>query len=310
MRIVFFGTPLFAVPALEAISRSVEDVAAVVTRPDKRRGRDRLPSPAPIKEVAAEKGIEVLQPESIKDPDFFDWLGAMKPEIIVVVAYGNILPAQILELPSHGCVNVHASLLPKYRGAAPIQWAIINGEKKTGVTTMLMDKGLDTGDVLLQEETDIYDEDNAGTLGRRLADVGASLLIETIKRIKDGSVRPVPQEGPPSYAPPLRKEDGRINWSDAAIDIFNLVRGLYPWPCAYCYLNRERIKIIKTKALDGSGMAGRIEKAGDELFVGTEKGLLSILELQPQGKRLMTAREFLAGRRLREGVFFDRTRNA
>jgi methionyl-tRNA formyltransferase len=295
MRIVFFGTPLFAVPALEAISGSGEEVAAVVTRPDKRRGRDRLPSPTPIKEVAAEKGIEVLQPKSIKDPDFFDRLSAMKPEIIVVVAYGKILPAQILELPSHGCVNVHASLLPKYRGAAPIQWAIINGEKKTGITTMLMDKGLDTGDVLLQEETDIYDEDNAGTLGRRLADVGASLLIETIEKIKDGSVRPVPQEGPPSYAPPLRKEDGRINWS---------------WPCAYCYLNKERIKIIKTKALDGSGMAGRIEKAGDELVVGTEKGLLSILELQPQGKRLMTAREFLAGRRLREGVFFDRTRNA
>jgi methionyl-tRNA formyltransferase len=310
MRIVFFGTPLFAVPALEAISGSGEEVAAVVTRPDKRRGRDRLPSPTPIKEVAAEKGIEVLQPKSIKDPDFFDRLSAMKPEIIVVVAYGKILPAQILELPSHGCVNVHASLLPKYRGAAPIQWAIINGEKKTGITTMLMDKGLDTGDVLLQEETDIYDEDNAGTLGRRLADVGASLLIETIEKIKDGSVRPVPQEGPPSYAPPLRKEDGRINWSDDAIDIFNLVRGLYPWPCAYCYLNKERIKIIKTKALDGSGMAGRIEKAGDELVVGTEKGLLSILELQPQGKRLMTAREFLAGRRLREGVFFDRTRNA
>jgi methionyl-tRNA formyltransferase len=310
MRIVFFGTPLFAVPALEAISGSGEEVAAVVTRPDKRRGRDRLPSPTPIKEVAAEKGIEVLQPKSIKDPDFFDRLSAMKPEIIVVVAYGKILPAQILELPSHGCVNVHASLLPKYRGAAPIQWAIINGEKKTGITTMLMDKGLDTGDVLLQEETDIYDEDNAGTLGRRLADVGASLLIETIEKIKDGSVRPVPQEGPPSYAPPLRKEDGRINWSDDAIDIFNLVRGLYPWPCAYCYLNKERIKIIKTKALDGSGMAGRIEKAGDELVVGTEKGLLSILELQPHGKRLMTAREFLAGRRLREGVFFDRTRNA
>jgi methionyl-tRNA formyltransferase len=310
MRIVFFGTPLFAVPALEAISGSGEEVAAVVTRPDKRRGRDRLPSPTPIKEVAAEKGIEVLQPKSIKDPDFFDRLSAMKPEIIVVVAYGKILPAQILELPSHGCVNVHASLLPKYRGAAPIQWAIINGEKKTGITAMLMDKGLDTGDVLLQEETDIYDEDNAGTLGRRLADVGASLLIETIEKIKDGSVRPVPQEGPPSYAPPLRKEDGRINWSDDAIDIFNLVRGLYPWPCAYCYLNKERIKIIKTKALDGSGMAGRIEKAGDELVVGTEKGLLSILELQPQGKRLMTAREFLAGRRLREGVFFDRTRNA
>jgi methionyl-tRNA formyltransferase len=307
MRIVFFGTPLFAVPALKALFRSREDVTAVVTQPDRRKGRDRLPSAPPVKELAAGKGIEVLQPVKIKDPDFLDRLYTIKPEIIVVVAYGKILPVQILNLPPHGCINVHASLLPKYRGAAPIQRAIINGEEKTGVTTMLMDKGLDTGDILLQEETDIYDDDDAETLGRRLADIGASLLIKTIEKIKGGSDRPVPQTGLPSYAPPLKKEDGRINWSNSAIDIVNFVRGLYPWPCAYCYLNKERIKIIKAKALEGPGTAGRIDKSGDALVVGTGKGLISVVELQPEGKRPMTAGEFIAGRRLKEGAFFDKT---
>ncbi len=306
MRIVFFGTPLFAVPALKALFRSQEDVTAVVTQPDRRKGRDRLPSAPPVKELAAGKGIEVLQPVDIKGPDFLDRLYTIKPEIIVVVAYGKILPVQILKLPPHGCINVHASLLPKYRGAAPIQWAIINGEEKTGITTMLMDKGLDTGDILLQEETDIYNGDDAETLGRRLAEIGASLLIKTIEKIKDGSVRPVPQPGLPSYAPPLKKEDGRIKWSNSAIDIVNFVRGLYPWPCAYCYLNKERIKIIKARALEGSGTAGRIDKAGDELVVGTGKGLISVVELQPEGKRPMTAGEFIAGRRLKEGAFFDK----
>lgn len=305
MRVIFFGTPLFAVPALEALFQSREDVVAIVTQPDRRKGRDRLLSLPPVKELASGKGIEVLQPSKIKDPAFLDRLYIMKPEIIVVVAYGKILPAQILKLPPHGCINVHASLLPKYRGAAPIHWAIINGEKKTGITTMLMDKGLDTGDILLQEETDIYDDDNAETLGRRLAYIGASLLIKTVKKIKDGSVKPFPQAGPPSYAPPLKKEDGRINWSNAAINIFNFVRGLYPWPCAYCYLNKERIKITRAKTLEGYGLAGRIEKGGDELVVGTGKGLISVIELQPEGKRLMTAGEFLAGRRLKEGAFFD-----
>jgi methionyl-tRNA formyltransferase len=305
MRVIFFGTPLFAIPALEALFKAQEDVVAIVTQPDRRKGRDRLLSPPPVKELAAGIGVEVLQPSNIKDPAFLDRLYIMKPEIIAVVAYGKIMPAQILKLPPHGCINVHASLLPKYRGAAPIQWAIINGEKKTGITTMLMDKGLDTGDILLQEETDIYDDDNAETLGRRLADIGASLLIKTLNRIKDGSVKPFPQAGPPSYAPPLKKEDGRINWSNAAINIFNFVRGLYPWPCAYCYLNKERIKITKAKILEGYGLAGRIEKGGDELVVGTGKGLISVIELQPEGKRLMTAGEFLAGRRLKEGAFFD-----
>jgi len=304
MRIVFFGTPFFALPTLKALLHS-EEVIAVITQPDKRKGRDHMSSPPPVKEFALDNGIKVLQPANIKEPIFLDELRDMNPEIIIVVAYGKILPLQILSLPEHGCINVHASLLPKYRGAAPIQWAIINGEKKTGVTTMLMDKGLDTGAILLQKETDIYDDDDAGTLSKRLADTGASLIIETIKKIKEGVLKPSLQEGGPSYAPPLKKEDGRLNWEGTAGDIFNFVRGMYPWPCAHCYLNKERIKIRKVKNIEGTGVAGRIEKAGEQLIVGTGEGLISIIELQPEGKRLMTAKDFLQGRRLKEGTFFN-----
>jgi methionyl-tRNA formyltransferase len=170
---------------------------------------------------------------------------------------------------------------------------------------MLMNEGLDTGDILLQEELDISPDDTADTLGQKLSETGASLLVKTIEKLKDGSLHPVPQTGTPSYAPPLRKEDGRINYTSAAEDIRNMVRGMYPWPCAYCYLNGERIKITRVSVLDGDGLPGRIEKAGDELIVGTGAGLLSIIELQPEGKRAMTARDFLGGRRLTAGAYFD-----
>jgi methionyl-tRNA formyltransferase len=306
MRIAFFGTPDFAIPTLDALRRSGEEVTAVVTQPDKRKGRTRIVTPPPVKEYALGEKIPVLQPVNIKDPLFLEELSRFHPEIVIVVAYGKILPPQILKLPPHGCVNVHASLLPKYRGAAPIQWAIIRGDQKTGITTMLMDKGLDTGDVLLQEELPIADDDNAETLGRRLAELGASLLLETIQGIKQGTVKPTPQSGTPTYAPPLKKEDGQITWSGTAGEIFNFVRGMYPWPCAYCTLHQERIKIIRVKELKGDpGKAGRIEKTGDELIVGTGSGLISILELQPEGKRRMSVRDFMQGRRLKAGDFFD-----
>ena len=305
MRIIFFGTPAFAIPSLAALLQSEEEVIAVVTQPDKKKGRGRVSSPSPVKELAIDRGIKILQPVSIKDPLFLNGLSKIMPEIIVVVAYGRILPAQILRLPSHGCINVHASLLPKYRGAAPIQWAIINGEKKTGITTMLMDEGLDTGNILLQEETEISSDDNAETLGNKLAEIGASLLIRTIKGIRSGYIKPIPQKGTPGYAPPLKKEDGRLNWSKTATEIFNFVRGMYPWPCAYCYLNKERIKITRVKMLEGSGIPRRVEKTGEELIVGTGEGLISIIELQPEGKIPMSAKAFLQGRRLKEGAFFD-----
>ncbi len=306
MRLIFFGTPVFAIPSLNALLQSDEDVIAVVTQTDKRKGRDPMPSPPPVKELALNRGVRVLQPANIKDTVFLRELSDMRPEIIVVVAYGKILPAQILKLPPYGCINVHGSLLPKYRGAAPIQWAIINGEKKTGITTMLMDEGLDTGDILLQEETEISDDDNAETLSKRLSEIGAYLLIRTINGIKDGSIKPVPQVGDPCYAPPFNKEDGRINWSKSAREIFNFVRGMYPWPGAYCYLNKERIKIIKVRVVEGSGSPRRIEKAGrGELIIGTGEGLVSIIELPPEGKSPMSAKAFLLGRQLKEGMFFD-----
>ncbi len=306
MRIVFFGTPEFAIPSLKMLLQSGENVIAVVTQIDKRKGRGRILSPAPVKEFAMKEGIKIYQPINIQDFLFLKDLSDMKPDIIVVVAYGRILPLQILKLPSLGCINVHASLLPKYRGAAPIQWSIIKGEKKTGITTMLMDEGLDTGDILLQEETEIIDEDSAETLSKRLSEIGASLLIKTIEGIKKGSLKPMPQRGTPSYAPPLKKEDGRINWLKSAQEIFNFVRGTYPWPCAYCYLNRERIKIIRVKVLEGSGIPRRAEKTDEgQLIIGTGNGLISIIELQPEGKRQMSVTAFLQGRSIRKGAFFD-----
>jgi len=305
MRIVFFGTPAFAVPTLTALLRSQEEVVAVVTQPDKRKGRDRLPAAPPVKELALQNHLKVLQPSTLKDTSFLEEISALHPDIIIVVAYGKILPSGILKLPPQGCINLHASLLPKYRGAAPIQWAIINGEKKTGITTMYMDAGLDTGDILLQEDVAIDDGDTGETLGRRLAHLGASLLTKTIQKIKDQSLIRTPQTGTPTYAPPLKKEDGRISWSKTAVEISNLVRGMYPWPCAYCYLKNERIKITRVKASGGSGIAGRIEKAHEELVVGTGEGFITIIELQSEGKRMMAARDFLQGRRLQEGTFFD-----
>jgi methionyl-tRNA formyltransferase len=306
MRIVFFGTPLFALPSLTAIIQSEEEIIAVVSQPDKRKGRNRISSPPPVKKLALERGIKILQPLNIKEPLFLDELSNLIPEIIVVVAYGKILPTQILKLPSHGCINVHASLLPKYRGAAPIQWAIINGEKKTGITTMLMDEGLDTGNILLQEETEISDDDNTETLSKRLAGIGALVLMKTIQGLKNGSIQPTPQVGSPSYAPSFKKNDGRITWSKTAVEIFNFIRGMYPWPCAYCYLNKERIKITAARVLEGSGLPGRIEKVGEEFIVGTGDGLILIIELQPEGKKLMSAKAFLQGRRFTKGTFFDK----
>ena len=306
MRIVFFGTPAFAVPTLDALLDSGEEITAVVTQPDKRKGRGRILTPPPVKQRAIEKQIPVLQPENIKGPLFLEELMQFHPEIVIVVAYGKILPLKVLKLPPHGCVNVHASLLPKYRGAAPIQWAIIRGERKTGITTMLMDEGLDTGNILLQQELPISNDDNAETLGRSLAELGASLLVKTIQAIKQGTVKPTPQAGSPTFAPPLRKEDGRIHWSGTAEEISSFVRGMYPWPCAYCILRQERIKIIRVKAVAGvSGKAGRIEETSGDLIIGTGNGLISILELQAEGKRRMSARDFMQGRRLKAGDFFD-----
>lgn len=300
MSIVFFGTPAFAVPALEALIEAKEELALVVCQPDRPQGRGRRIIPSPVKETALKVGIPIIQPETLKDRSVHQKISELRPEFIVVVAYGKILPKELLEVPQRLPINVHASLLPKYRGAAPIQWALINGDEITGVTTMKMDEGLDTGDILLQREVKIDPTDNALTLSERLSVIGASLLIETLQAIRHGKLSPISQGSGATYAPPITKEQGRIDWSRPAKEIVNLVRGLYLWPKAYCYLQGERIKLYLAHALDGSGSPGRIEAiSSGRLIVGTGDGLLAIEELQPEGKRKMTCQEFLAGRRLK-----------
>ncbi len=308
MRIIFFGTPEFAVPTLRALLESGEHVVAAVTQPDRVKGRGHKLSSPPVKECALSEGIPVLQPSSVRSDDFLNALHALGPDMIVVVAYGRIIPKQILALPAKGCINVHASLLPKFRGAAPIQWAIIRGEAKTGVTTMLMDEGLDTGDILLMEETEILPEDTAATLGTRLSEMGAALLIKTISGMERGTVRPSPQTGWATYAPIIRKEDGRIVWSLSSVELHNFCRGMYPWPGALCALAGERITLIRTKVADlhASGKVGSIVKIGhDELIVATGRGTLAILELKPEGKKAMNGAAFARGRRLTEGMAFE-----
>jgi methionyl-tRNA formyltransferase len=329
MALIFFGTPHFAVPSLKALIDEKEDIALVVTQPDRVKGRGHVLSSPPVKELAISYGLNVIQPVKIRDEDFYEELRSVnnkfRPEFIIVVAYGKILPEEVLNIPKFGCINVHASLLPKYRGAAPVQWALINGELATGITTMLMDKGLDTGDIFLQSEIQISDDDNSDTLLKKLSELGARVLLNTIKGVRSGDIKPLPQLGEATYAPPLKKDDGKIDWSRSADELFNFVRGVYPWPSAYCYLNSERIKIISVKRRASSvkhqepvassqetvirsqneAVPGRIVKASDgELIVETGKGFLVIEELQPEGKKVMSAGAFLLGRKLKEG--YDR----
>jgi len=315
MRTIFFGTPDFAVPSLEALLESGHEVLLVVTQPDRVKGRGHILSKPPVKEFALSKGIPVAQPQTVRSTDFFEALSALAPDVIAVTAYGRILPLPVLKLPRYGCINVHGSLLPKYRGAAPVQWAIINGEEKTGITTMLMDEGLDTGDMLLREETVISDEDNAVTLGKRLSEIGASLLVRTLAELEAGTLKPLPQTGEPGFAPPLKKEDGKINWSLPAKRIFDLVRGTHPWPGAYCFFKGEKITVIKAVVADAGaqGPFGRIEKpfgriekiAGENILVAAGEGILSVSELKPEGRKLMTAAAFANGRHIKEGSYFD-----
>lgn len=305
MRIVFMGTPAFAVPSLEALLQSEDTVVGVVTQPDKPKGRGQMLATSPIKQIAEKAGVPIVQPLKMKDLAFLDELRAWQPDLIAVTAFGRILPQIILDLPPKGCVNVHGSLLPKYRGAGPIQWAIINGENETGITTMLMDAGMDTGAMLLQERVRIDSEDTAGTLSTKLAKVGASLLLETIRQLKAGTLTPRPQDdSQATMAPLLDKEMGQIDWSFAAIEIANRVRGLSPWPGAFTHINHERWTIWKAKALGDPttaepGTAVAVTK--DAIHIATGQGLLAITELQPANSRRMTVQQYLAGHRLAPG---------
>jgi len=306
VRIVYFGTPEFAVLPLQALLHAGYEVLAVVTQPDRQSGRGRQVRSCPVKMEAQKSGLTVLQPGKVRDPEFIETLRELNPLAVVVAAYGQILPGAIIHLPELGCINIHGSLLPAYRGAAPINWAIINGDRITGITTMLMGEGMDTGPVLLKKETEISAEDTTGTLSMRLSKIGADLLIPTLKGLESGEVKPVPQAGEVSYAPLLKKEDGIIDWSKSAEELCRFINGMNPWPGAFSVLENERVKIIKAIPLDGIAAAGTIEKAGkDDLIAGTGMGRLSILEIQPSGKAVMPVRAYLQGRRIKEGMRFS-----
>jgi len=308
LRIVFMGTAELSCVSLRRLMESPDfQVAAVVTQPDRPKGRDLKLQASPVKELGLQAKLPVLQPERARSEEFLEALRGLKPELIAVAAYGQILPGSILDLPRFGCINVHTSLLPKYRGAAPIQWAILNGDAETGVTIMKMDAGLDTGGILAQARTPIDPEDDAETLHDRLARMGAELLVSTIPDYVAGKLAPQPQPGEGvSYAPKIKKEDGHIDWGQPARVIWNRVRGLAPWPGAFSHLPGQPephlLKLWRVEVLARSGPPGEVlqaDKAG--LVVGCGQEALRILMLQREGGRRLDAQAFLAGHPLRPG---------
>src|ERR1051326_2915782 len=301
LRLVFLGTPAFAVPTLEAIARADHDVPLVVTQPDRPKGRGQTAAAPPVKEAALRLGIEVYQPERVRRPEAVERLGSIGADAMVGVGYGEILSQNVIDLAPLGIINVHASLLPKYRGAGPIQWAIVNGETRTGVTTMRIDAGLDTGDMLLKRETEIGPEENAGELGRRLAAMGADLLVQTLAPIRE--IVPEKQDNSQAtYAPLLKKEDGAIDWSQPAAAIHNRVRGLQPWPGAYTTFRGHALHIWRAAlAAPGSGGQRPGKIAGlRPLVVACGSGALELLEVQLEGRKRMPAADFANGQRLTE----------
>lgn len=304
MRTVFLGTPGFAVPTLERLAADGHEVIAVFTQPDRPKGRDQTPAPPPVKETALRMGIPVFQPERIRRPEVVEQLAAMKAEVMVVVGYGQIIPQSIIDLPPLGIINVHASLLPRYRGAAPIQWAIANGETVTGVTTMRIDAGLDTGDILLMSETEIGAEETAPELASRLAVMGADLLSETLRGLEAGAITPRPQDHSlATYAPILKKEDGLIDWRRPAREIFNRCRGFLPWPGIYTYFRGQLLHIWKARPAQETavGAPGTLQPLRRRLLAacGGETAL-ELLELQVEGRKRMSAADFLNGYRVAE----------
>ncbi|WP_110952909.1 methionyl-tRNA formyltransferase [Anaerosinus massiliensis] len=312
LRVIFMGTPEFSVPSLEKLSQNY-DVIAVVTQPDRPRGRGHKLAESPVKQAALKLGLKVYQPERIKTPEFENILANLHPDLIVVVAFGQILSKRILTTPPLGCINVHASLLPRYRGAAPIHWAIVNGEKVSGVTTMFMDIGLDTGDMILKKEVEISKEMTTGELHDRLMTLGADLLIETIESIQFKTDIRIKQDDTKSnYAPLLTKKIEQINWSLSAERIHDLIRGLNPWPGAFCLFDDKVFKIWKTKIYNSEKISITkqapgtiIEFTKNGFIVITGTGLLEVLEIQPAGKRRMLAKDYVCGHGLKIGDKFD-----
>jgi methionyl-tRNA formyltransferase len=308
-RIVFMGTPDFAVPSLNALIDAGHDIPVVITRPDRQKGRGRVLAMTPVKEEALKNDIKVLQPEKIKDEGFIKDLKAFAPEMVVVVAYGKILPGSIIDMPPMGCINLHASLLPKYRGAAPINWAIINGEGESGITTMFMDRGMDTGPILMAETVPIGIDDTAAELHDTLKERGSKLLVKTIDLLSSGAITPTPQDdSKATYAPMLKKEDGLIDWKKGAEEIRNLVRGLHPWPGAYTRWNEKVLKIFEGSVRpvhvnDRPGTVCAVDEKGIE--VATKSGIFVIKKLQPANKSRMTVAEFIKGYSIGTGQIFN-----
>ena len=298
MRILFMGTPDFACPSLEGLYGAGHHICGVFTQPDKPKHRGMQLLPPPVKELAAGWGIPVYQPKSLKDGTAAGMIQSLRPELIVVVAYGKILPQEILDMASHGCINVHASLLPQYRGAAPIQWAILQGEEVTGVTIMQMDAGLDTGDIITAVETEISPRETAGDLFNRLKILGADTLVETVSAIEGGRVEKTPQNHEEaSYAPPLTRDMSPVDWTRPAKEIVNQIRGLNPWPVATATIGGRELKLYEAHVGTGCGRAGDILSAGnDGLEVAAGSGSLVITQLQAPGKRRMSALDYMRGK--------------
>lgn len=310
MKVIFMGTPDFAVATLEEIVKAGHEVLLVVSQPDKAVGRSKALKYTPVKECAINLGLEVYQPEKIRAEESIEYLSKYQPDIIIVEAFGQIVPKAILDMPKYGCVNVHASLLPKYRGASPIQWAVINGDAITGVTTQRMAEGIDTGDMIMKEEVVIDEEETGGSLFDKLAVVGAKLCVKTMEVIENGTAEYKKQdEGQATHTGKIHKEFGSIDWSKSAKEIECLIRGLNPWPSAYTRLGDKNFKIWKAKVVSDEMIASPgciVKVTKDSIEVQTGKGILSLLEIQLEGKKRMTTDAFLRGYTVEEGTYFKR----
>lgn len=307
MNMVFMGTPEIAATALLSLINAGHNIMAVFTKPDKPVGRKQILTAPPVKVLAQEHNIPVFQPETLKDGESFNILKSINPEIIVVVAYGKLLPKNILDLPKYGCVNAHASILPKYRGSSPIQWSIVCGDTETGITTMYMDEGMDTGDILEIAKTPINKDETAEELYDRLAVMAGELLNSTLEKIKNGSITPIKQDNDrASYAPIIKKEMGLLDFNKTANELHNLVRGFYSWPAAYCFLNGKRLKVLKTEICGNTQAApGSVIKSDNSLVVAcADNTSLRLCELQLEGAKRTTDKQFLLGNKIEVGYKF------
>ncbi|MCI8273828.1 MAG: methionyl-tRNA formyltransferase [Clostridia bacterium] len=317
MKILFMGTPDFAKESLEAIHNSNNEIIGVVTNPDKLQGRGMKLVPSPVKEYAMSNGLKIYQPEKIrKNEEFIEEIKKLNPELICVVAYGKILPKEILDIPKYGCVNVHGSLLPQYRGAAPIQWSILNGDKITGVTTMYMDLGMDTGDMILKKEVEIGEDETTGELWERLSKIGGELLVETVKQIKEGTAPRTPQGSEFTMAPMLNKEMSKIDWENkTAKEIKNLVRGLNPIMGTYSFLEGKKIKFWKvqiagelpndSKVVSDEPGTVVFSSPKEGLYIRTKDGIINVLEIQGENAKRMSTQDFLRGTNINIGQKFE-----